>query len=87
MSKRLNVMKVNSYKKGTCLITLQNYVIVNMFNELEKKKWYEAKTIMRIPNYWEYSILECTPYYAGILMLGFRSYSNKQFMRAGKINF
>ena len=39
MSKKLNLMKVNSYKKGTSLITLQKYVIVNMCNELEKKKW------------------------------------------------
>ena len=38
MSKKLNVMKVNSYKKGKCIITLQKYVIVNMCNELEKKK-------------------------------------------------
>ena len=38
MSKKLNVMKVNSYKKGTCLITLQKYVIINMYNEFEKKK-------------------------------------------------
>ena len=37
MSKRLNVMKINPYKKkGTCLITLQKYIIVNMYNELEK---------------------------------------------------
>ena len=43
----------------------------------------EAKTI----NYWEYSILECTIYCAGILILGFQSYSNKQFMSAGKVNF
>ena len=49
MSKRLNVMKVNSYKKATCLITLQKYVIVNMYNELEKKEMMtEAKTILRI---------------------------------------
>ena len=32
-------MKVNSYKKGMCLISLQKYVIVNMYNELDKKKW------------------------------------------------
>ena len=30
---------------------------------------------------------ECTTYCAGILMLGFRSSSNKRFMRAGKVNF
>ena len=41
MSKKLNVMKVNSYKKGTCLITFQKYVILNMYNELEKKKWWQ----------------------------------------------
>ena len=38
MSKRLNVMKINSYKKDMYLITVQKYVIVNMYNELEKKK-------------------------------------------------
>ena len=38
MTKKLNVMKVNSYKKGMCLITLQKYVIVSMYNELEKNK-------------------------------------------------
>ena len=32
------VMKVNSYKKGTCLITLHKYVIMNMYSEFEKKK-------------------------------------------------
>ena len=48
----------------------------------------EAKTIMcEQQTYWEYSILECTIYCAGILMLGFRSSSNEQFMRAGKVNF
>ena len=48
MSKRLNVMKVNSYKKGTCLITLQKYVILDMYNELKKNKLMmtEAKTIV-----------------------------------------
>ena len=30
--------------------------------------------------------MECITYCAGILMLGFRSYSNKQFTRAGKVN-
>ena len=35
-------------KKGTCLITLQKYVIINMYNELEKKKWWHK------PNpFWE----------------------------------
>ena len=38
MSKKLNIMKVNSYKKGACLTTLQKYVIVNIYKELEKKK-------------------------------------------------
>ena len=38
MSKRLNVMNVNSYKKGTCLITLEKYVLVNIYNKLKKKK-------------------------------------------------
>ena len=47
----------------------------------------EAKTVLRIVNYWKYSILECTTYCTGILMLGFRSYSTKQFMRAEKVNF
>ena len=47
----------------------------------------EVKTILSIAKLWEYSILECTNYCAGILMLGFRSFSNKQFMRAGKLNF
>ena len=37
MSKRLNVMKVNSYKKGTCLITLHKYVIMNMYSKFERR--------------------------------------------------
>ena len=88
MSKRLNVMKVNSYKKGTCLITLQKYVIVNMCNELKKKNWWqkpkpsENSKIIEIIVFWSN-----TTYCASILLLGFRSYSNKQFMRAGKVNF
>ena len=46
MSKRLNVMKVNSYKKGTCLITLHKYVIMNKYSEFEEEMMTEAKTIV-----------------------------------------
>ena len=41
-------MKIDSYKKGTCLITLQKYVIVNTYNELEEEMMTEAKAILRI---------------------------------------
>ena len=80
MSKRLNVTEVNSYKKGTCLITLQKYVG-------EGEMMTEAITILRIAKLLGVNILECTTYCTDILMLDFRSYITKQFMRAGKINF
>ena len=46
MFKKVNVMKVNSYKKGICIITLQKYVIVNMYKWIgEEKMMTEAKNI------------------------------------------
>ena len=55
----------------------------------EEEMLTESKTIQRIAKLLgvPYGILECTIYCASILMLGFRSYSNKQFMRTGKANF
>ena len=37
-AQEIKFMKVNSYKKGTCLIILDKYVIINMYSEFEKKK-------------------------------------------------
>ena len=49
MPKRLISLKLTRIKKGTCLTKLQKYVIVNTYNELEKKKMMtEAKTILKI---------------------------------------
>ena len=46
----------------------------------------EAETILRIAKLLGVLYFGVYKYCAGIL-LGFRSYSNKQFMRAGKVNF
>ena len=44
----------------------------------------EAKTILIVGSIVFLSVQLTVP---GILMLGSRSYSNKQFMRTGKVNF
>ena len=45
-------MKVNLYKKGTCLITIEKYVIVNRCNEFgEEEMMTETNTILKIAKF------------------------------------